>query len=109
MHSSIEQLKWIDHPLAQTEQDDWESEEPVAIAFDSQCLYVKLYDSRVIGAPMWWYPRLLKATAEQRCEVEFSRLGLHWDQIDEDISIGALLEGRKSPEASAPGSTHQAA
>lgn len=39
-------------------------------------------------------PRLLAATAEQRAAVEISPMGLHWDELDEDISIEGLIAGR---------------
>ncbi len=44
--------------------------------------------------PLAWFPRLLDATHAQREAVEISRLGLHWDELDEDISIDGLLAGR---------------
>jgi hypothetical protein len=45
--------------------------------------------------PLAWFPRLLRATAAERAQVELSRVGLHWDVIDEDISIAGLLAGRR--------------
>jgi len=44
--------------------------------------------------PLAWLPRLLNAGPEARAGVEISRVGLHWEQIDEDISIAGLLAGR---------------
>ena len=49
---------------------------------------------RTLGIPLAWFPRLLHATPEQREQVELSPSGLHWDGIDEDISIAGLLAGR---------------
>jgi hypothetical protein len=57
-------------------------------------MWVDLADGRTIGAPLAWFPRLLNATPAQREKVELSRVGLHWDGIDEDISIAGLLAGR---------------
>jgi Protein of unknown function (DUF2442) len=57
-------------------------------------MWVDLADGRTIGVPLAWFPRLLKASSAQRQNVELSRIGLHWDEIDEDISIAGLLAGR---------------
>jgi Protein of unknown function (DUF2442) len=54
----------------------------------------RLSDGRNLGVPLVWFPRLLHATPEQRERVEISRVGLHWEEIDEDISIAGLLAGR---------------
>jgi hypothetical protein len=55
---------------------------------------VDLPDGRTLGVPLAWFPRLLNATAAQRERLEISRVGLHWNGIDEDISIAGLLAGR---------------
>jgi len=47
----------------------------------------------VIAVPLAWFPRLMNASAEQRAKVEFSARGLHWEGIDEDISVDGLLAG----------------
>jgi hypothetical protein len=57
-------------------------------------MWVDLTDGRTIGVPLAWFPRLLNATPAQREKVELSRIGLHWDEIDEDVSIAGLLAGR---------------
>jgi len=44
--------------------------------------------------PLAWFPRLLNATPAERERVELSRTGLHWEALDEDISIAGLLAGR---------------
>jgi hypothetical protein len=41
-----------------------------------------------------WFPQLLRATPAEREQVELSRVGLHWEKLDEDISIAGLLAGR---------------
>jgi hypothetical protein len=56
-------------------------------------MWVSLADGRVIGVPLAWFPRLLRATAEQRDQVRISSRGLHWETLDEDISISGLLAG----------------
>lgn len=70
------------------------SPEPVAVRFDEHSFWVELEDGRTLGLPLAWFPCLLHATPEQRAEVELSRAGLHWDAIDEDISVAGLLAGR---------------
>ena len=64
------------------------------VSFDDYTMWVELTDGRTIGVPLAWFPRLLQATPEQRAKVELSRTGLHWEEIDEDISIAGLLAGR---------------
>jgi hypothetical protein len=56
-------------------------------------MWVDLSDGRIIGVPLAWFPRLLHATAEQREQVRISSRGLHWEALDEDISIAGLLDG----------------
>jgi len=65
-----------------------------SVRFDEHTMWVELTDGRTLGVPLAWFPRLLKATPAQRDKVEISRVGLHWDEIDEDISIEGLLAGR---------------
>ena len=65
-----------------------------AVRFDEHTMWVDLSDGRTLGVPLAWFPRLLHATAEQRERVELSRTGLHWEKLDEDISVAGLLAGR---------------
>ena len=65
-----------------------------AVRFDEHAMWVDLTDGRTLGVPLAWFPRLLHATPEQRARVELSRVGLHWEELDEDISIAGLLAGR---------------
>ncbi|MBT9612064.1 MAG: DUF2442 domain-containing protein [Burkholderiales bacterium] len=64
-----------------------------SVRFDDNSMWVDLSDGRVLAVPLAWFPRLLHATAEQRQLVEISSKGLHWDALDEDISIAGLLLG----------------
>jgi hypothetical protein len=66
---------------------------PTAVRFDEHTMWVDLTDGRTVGVPLAWFPRLLKATMQEREQVELTRLGLHWDGLDEDISITGLLAG----------------
>lgn len=67
-----------------------------SLKFDEHTLWVDLSDGRTIGVPLAWFPRLLHATPEQRRDyrISVSGTGLHWDALDEDISVPGLLEGR---------------
>jgi hypothetical protein len=65
-------------------------------------LVLTLKDGRTVSAPLWWYPRLLRATAAQRAAFEIGRFGIHWEEIDEDIELAGLLAGAKAPDAKAP-------
>jgi Protein of unknown function (DUF2442)/Uncharacterized protein conserved in bacteria (DUF2188) len=65
------------------------------VTFDEHSMWVDLSDGRTIGVPFAWFPRLLNAKPSQREKVEIGRRGLHWDEIDEDISIAGLLAGRR--------------
>ncbi len=67
---------------------------PKAVRLDDDCLWVDLEDGRTIGVPLAWFPRLLHATPEQRAAFELSRRGIHWEGLDEDISVAALLKGQ---------------
>jgi hypothetical protein len=63
------------------------------VHFDQDSMWVDLSDGRTIGVPLAWFPRLLRATEEQRQQVRVTTRGLHWDALDEDISIAGLLAG----------------
>jgi hypothetical protein len=63
------------------------------VHFDEDSMWVDLSDGRIIGVPLAWFPRLLHATPKQREQVRISSRGLHWESLDEDISIAGLLAG----------------
>jgi Protein of unknown function (DUF2442) len=65
-----------------------------SVRFDDNTMWVDLTDGRTLGVPLAWFPRLLNATAAQRERVDLSRTGLHWEELDEDISIAGLIAGR---------------
>ncbi len=65
----------------------------MAVRFDEHTMWVDLSDGRTLGVPLAWFPCLLHSTPAQRERVELSRLGLHWEELDEDISIAGLLAG----------------
>ena len=65
-----------------------------AVRFDDNTMWVDLTDGRTLGVPLAWFPRLLNATPAERARIELSRTGLHWEELDEDISIAGLIAGR---------------
>ena len=62
-----------------------------AVRFDDNSMWADVSDGRTIGVPFAWFPRLLYATPELRERVEIGRMGLHWEELDEDVSIAGLL------------------
>ena len=65
----------------------------VDVAVTDDMLSVILADGREVSTPLTWFPRLRDATAEQRKKWRFigGGIGIHWDAVDEDISIESLL------------------
>ena len=63
-------------------------------------LIVPLVDGRTISVPLAWFPRLLHATPQQRSRFELlgDGDGIHWPEIDEDISVAGLLRGIRAPK-----------
>jgi hypothetical protein len=64
------------------------------ICFDDDSMWVDLNDGRTLGVLLAWFPKLLEANETQLAAVEISPFGLHWDEIDEDVSIIGLLAGK---------------
>ena len=68
--------------------------EPLSARFTDDTMSVDLDDGRTITVPLAWYPRLSHATVEQRLDYDLSPGGVHWEAIDEDISVEGMLAGR---------------
>lgn len=68
---------------------------------DADNLIVALIDGRTISAPLAWYPRLRDATPEQRAHWEkcAGGFGIHWPDLDEDLSTEGLLRGARAARA----------
>lgn len=66
---------------------------PISVRFDEYVMWVELSDGRALGMPLAWYPRLMNGTREQLEAVELSHTGLHWDELDEDLSVEGMLAG----------------
>jgi hypothetical protein len=67
--------------------------EPTLARFTDDTMSVDLEDGRTITVPLAWYPRLLHASPEQRLAYDLSPGGIHWEAIDEDISVEGMLAG----------------
>jgi hypothetical protein len=74
------------------------------VEFTEDALSVSLRDGRIITVPLVWYPRLLNASPAQRknWKVAGGGYGLHWPDLDEDLSTEGLLRGAPAPKAHAP-------
>ena len=66
----------------------------MSVDFDDDQMWVRLDDGRTLGIPLAWFPRLLRGSPEARRGVSISPSGLHWETLDEDISIEGLIAGR---------------
>ena len=71
------------------------------VSVGEDTLAVDLSDGRTISAPLAWFPRLLHGTPEERSNWRFigDREGIHWPDLDEDISVENLLAGKPSAES----------
>lgn len=71
------------------------------VTFNDDALSVFLRDGRVISVPLVWYPRLLNAQPKQRSnwKVAGGGFGIHWPDLDEDLSTEGLLRGAPAPKA----------
>jgi hypothetical protein len=67
---------------------------PEKVTFDEDTMWVSLSDGRTLGVPLAWFPRLVRASAADLHAVTLSPMGLHWDRLDEDISVAGLIAGR---------------
>ncbi len=73
------------------------------VDMDDETLTVTLEDGRTVGVPLAWYPRLLQGTRAQRRRWRLIGRGegIHWPDLDEDISVEGLIKGGKSQESQA--------
>ena len=74
-----------------------------SVIITDDALTVALSDGRTLSVPLVWFPRLLHATPEERNHWRFlgKGHGMHWEDIDEDISVENLLTGKPSGESQA--------
>lgn len=73
------------------------------VAVTDEALIVELFDGRTVSVPLAWYPRLEHATRRERAAWSLigGGTGIHWEPLDEDISVEGLLAGRPSGESQA--------
>jgi hypothetical protein len=65
-----------------------------SVEFTATELVVTLTDGRRIATPLGWYPRLQRASTSARAKFEIMPMGIHWPDLDEDLSIAGMLKGR---------------
>ena len=72
-----------------------------SLTVNDDSLMADLADGRTITVPLAWFPRLTRGTASERTNWRFigSGTGIHWPDLDEDISVESLLAGRRSGES----------
>lgn len=70
------------------------------VAFDDVSIHVELVDGRRVSAPLAWYPRLEAASAEQRSRwiPSAAGYGMHWEELDEDVSTEVMLRQHAEAE-----------
>jgi hypothetical protein len=73
----------------------------LGVQLTDDCLSVDLSDGRTISVPLAWYPRLMRGTDAERNNWRFigDNEGIHWPDLDEDISVENLLLGKPSGES----------
>ncbi|MBI1729982.1 DUF2442 domain-containing protein [Candidatus Acetothermia bacterium] len=73
------------------------------VTISADTLSVELSDGRTISVPLTWFPRLVQATAKERKNWRWigQGEGIHWEELDEDISVENLLTGKPSGESQA--------
>ncbi|PNM27249.1 DUF2442 domain-containing protein [Yersinia enterocolitica] len=66
-----------------------------SVKFDKYNMWVTLSDARTLGVPLTWFPKLMHASPEARTHFKLSARGIHWDELNEDISVESLLAGSR--------------
>jgi hypothetical protein len=84
-----------------TSRVEMEIPDAVGVELTDDAMTVELSDGRAITVPLAWYPRLVYATPEERNDWELIGVGegIHWEALDEHISVEGLLAGRRSGES----------
>ena len=59
--------------------------------FEDEKIFIHTDDGQTVGHPLSWYPRLLHAAPEQRMNFEYDEIGIHWPDIDEDLSVAGFF------------------
>ena len=69
----------------------------IEISFDNDNLFLSAENKNVFAQPLSDYPRLRKATEEQKAKWKLSNVGIHWEEIDEDVSFESFLYDKDDP------------
>jgi len=71
------------------------------VTFTEDEMCVALADGRRVSVPLAWFPRLLRASPDERANYDLlgDGVGIHWPDLDEDLSVAGLLRGAKAPGA----------
>jgi hypothetical protein len=82
---------------------EWRPALAQQVTVSDEALTVELTDGRSIAVPLVWFPRLLHGSAQERSRWQLigHGEGIHWPELDEDVSVTSLLAGRRSDEAPA--------
>lgn len=67
--------------------------------FDNDYIFIQTNVGHVIGNPLQWFPRLQNATLKQRAKFEISPFGIHWEELDEDLSLDGFFEYKRTKPA----------
>ncbi|MCM1431238.1 MAG: DUF2442 domain-containing protein [Muribaculaceae bacterium] len=72
-----------------------ENSRALRVWFDDDNMWISLEDGRVLAVPKMWFPKLAEAADEELADYEMSGngIGIHWEKLDEDISVPNLLMG----------------
>lgn len=76
-----------------------------SVKFDKYNMWVTLSDARTLGVPLTWFPKLMHASPEARTHFKLSARGIHWDELNEDISVEGLLAGSRMVTSPPPSLT----
>ena len=85
-----------------TVEIDLDKLEPVSVICTEVDLCVTVSNGQTIVTPLWWYPRLQAASPVERAKVELTAYGVHWPDIDEDLSVEGMIKGWRSKDAMPP-------
>ena len=85
-----------------SEQSSDKNDPPVYAYVSPERVVVRLQSGVEVSTPLWWYPRLHDASPAQRMDMELMPDGIHWPQVDEDLSIRGMIAGIPAPGAVPP-------
>ena len=71
----------------------------VKVWFDEENIFIKTEAGQIVGNPLKWFPKLLNATPEQRNHFRLGKFGIHWTELDEDLSYEGFFtyKGKEEP------------